>query len=163
MFKKALFLILSSCISITTINSMQIATVQTAQKGALKEYQTNILRLKKLEKSHPALFAKVEPILAKIIKSDAFQTKVSSLVTDQYNTIVEQNGSFSPLQQDFYLSDYVPNATTMDKYMTNLFVLMARKEYYKKLWQQLSKKAKELATAFESVEKELGLQISEST
>lgn len=155
MLKKALFSIIFAATTTSTVFGMQLTTVQTATKAAKQAYQKCVIQLKKIELKNTDLYTKIEPVLAKIIASEEFKTKMTAAIEEQYNAIVDQNTPFTAIKQETSLTDFLPGATSMNKYIQTLYTIMANKAYCQLLWQKLFSKEKELTAEFEKLEKEL--------
>jgi len=158
-----LCILVSAPYSFAMSNTTNPDTQSSETKKVLKEYRIHLLRLKKLEQINVELYKKAEAAVVKCIQSEAVQSKVKTLVAEQYDALSEQNSSFSPLQQTFNIKDYFPDIAVDkidEKYLMTLFDLMVKKEYYRLLWQQLTKKEKEKSKLFDSMEQELNTKAS---
>ena len=155
MLKKALFSLVFAVTTASTAFGMQLTTVQTATKAAKQAYQKCVIQLKKIELKNTDLYAKVEPILAKIIASEEFKTKMTAAIDEQYTAIVDQNTPFTAIKQETSLTDFLPGATSMNNYTQKLYTIMANKANCQLLWQKLFGKEKELTAEFEKLEQEL--------
>ena len=155
MLKKALFSLIFAATTATTAFGMQITTVQTATKAAKQAYQKCVVQLKKIELLDADLYAKTESVLAKIIASENFKTKMNASIKEQYTAITDQNTPFTSIKQETSLTDFLPDAASMGTYIQTLYTIMANKAYCQLLWQKLFGKEKELTAEFETVEKEL--------
>lgn len=155
MLKKACFSLIFTITTASTAFGMQLTTIQTATKAAKQAYQKCVIQLKKIELRNADLYAKTEPVLAKIIASDDFKTKMTASIEEQYTAIVDQNTPFTTIKQETSLTDFLPGAASMNKYIQTLYTIMANKAYCQLLWQKLFSKEKELTAEFEKLEQEL--------
>lgn len=155
MLKKAFFSLVFIATTASTAFGMQLTTIQTATKAAKQAYQKCVIQLKKIELKNADLYAKTEPVLAKIIASEEFKTKMNASIDEQYTAILDQNTPFTTIKQETSLTDFLPGATSMSAYIQTLYIIMANKAYCQLLWQKLFGKEKELTAEFEKIEKEL--------
>jgi len=157
MLKKAYFsLVFASALISTTMFSIQLTSIQTATKAALRAYQMQVVILKQIEKTKPQL-APIIPVLEKIIMSASkdFKIAMNTAVEEQYNAIVDQNTPFSATKYEAALTGLIPSASQMNEQVQKIFTILVRREYYQLLWQKLSGKEKELVVEFEKAEKEM--------
>lgn len=155
MLKKALFSLILTATTVSTSFGMQLTTVQAATKAAKRAYQECVIKLKKIELLNADIYTKTEPALAKVIASEEFKTKMIASVDEQYAAIVDQSIPFTAIKQETSLTDFLPGAASMNKYIQTLYTIMANRAYCQLLWQKLFSKEKELTAEFEKLEQEL--------
>lgn len=124
------------------------------QMNAIKRaWNIERAHIKTAEKVAPYLYATVKSILEKIIISEEFVAHMNTIVTTQFNSIVNQNAAFKDIKTDNNLSDLFPNLK-MSEYGLKLYKAMANRAYFFLLGQKLAEKAKEIATSIRNAQLE---------
>jgi len=116
----------------------QMPTIERAWKSAR-------VRIKLAQKVSPQLYQTVKTTLDKILSNSAFTTKLDSLVSNQYDAIVQNSMPFSGTTTELDLSALYPNVTMSD-FGRQLFSAMANKAYCFELGKKLAQKIQELQT-----------------
>jgi len=145
MIKKICFSLIFVSIIASNAFGMSLTTPQPSIKAVKRSYQEAVVQLKKMEQLNTDLYAKIAPVITKIIDSEPFKAKMNESIQAQYNEITEQGASFVTIKQESSLADFFPNTSAMGgyKYMNELYKLMAKKAYSELLWQKLSNKERE--------------------
>jgi hypothetical protein len=130
----------SADIAALTVQLNHINTQMNAIKRAWNEQRIHI---KMAEKASSTLYNAIRPVLERLINSSDFTANMDAIVSQQFDEIVNKNGSFKNIKTDNNLSDLFPNLK-MNDYGAKLYKAMANKAFYVLLGQKLADKVKEI-------------------
>ena len=129
--------------SVSSSVQSQINHIKTQMLTIKRAWNSARIRIKLAEKASPQLYQTVKTTLDKIVSSSTFTTKLDSLVSGQFDAIVQNSMSFSGTTTELNLSALFPNVT-MNQYGQQLFSAMANKAYCLELGKKLAQKIQEL-------------------
>lgn len=131
--------------------TVQLRHINSQMADLKRAWNTERIHIKMAEKASSALYNAIKPILEKIIMSTDFTENMNTIVTMQYDEIINKNGSFKNIKTDNNLSDLFPNLT-MSEYGLKLYKAMANKAYYLLLGQKLADKVKEITAQIKAAQ-----------
>jgi len=127
----------------------QVSHIRTEMIAIKRAWNTARLRIKMAQKNTPVAYQSMQPVIEKLISSDAFTTKINAIVDEQVDAIVNRNASFSSVKNELSASSLFPNLT-LNTFGQTLLAAAANKECYLLLGKKLALKMKELLTAIAS-------------
>lgn len=141
-----------SSVSAASSAQSQIDHIKSQMPIIKRAWESAIIRINRLKKASPQLYQTVKAPFDKIRSNSAFTGKLDSLVSNQFDAIVQANMVFSGTTTELDLSVFYPNATMPD-FGKQLFSAMANKDYCFQLGERLKQKIEELQTASSSTSK----------
>ena len=154
MLKKICFFAIFATTSLFSMipdaSQAQLNHIRTQLNRIKREWNTARIHIKQAKKASPTLYAKIQPIMERMINSTAFTTAMEADVTNRYDTIVNANGSFVKIE--YMLSTF--SKVQMQPYGQNLFSAMAAKKAYNLLAKKLVQKIQNLTFAIKTMQQQ---------
>jgi hypothetical protein len=134
---------------------IQLNHINSQMNAIKRAWNEERIHIKMAEKASSALYNAIKPTLEKLITSSDFITNMDAIVAQQYDEIVNKNGSFKNIKTDNNLSDLFPNLKMSD-YGAKLYKAMANKAFYVLLGQKLANKVKEITASIKGTQEPTG-------
>jgi len=123
--------------------TVQLQNINAQMNAIKRAWNVEKIHIKKAEKASPSMYARIKPILEKIIAGDDFTARMNEAVNKQVDSIVTNNATFRDVKTDNNLADLFPNLKMSD-YGVKLYKAMANRAYFLLLGQKLAEKAREI-------------------
>lgn len=124
----------------------QINHIRAQMQVIQRAWKSERVRIKQAQKTAPALYQTLTTTIDKILASSAFTSRLETTVSNQVDSIVNNNMSFNSVKVEFNLSDFFSNLTMHD-FGKKLFAAMANRACYLELGKRLAQKMQELKLA----------------